>query len=141
MGTATVASGGDGTKTVFPLTPNFVPVAAQPVSVAHSREAFTADFADFTDKEFCILHSAFCIQNICVHLPAPLAPSIVLFHSETPDSVALLSSFATFAPFMSRQLVSPTCRAIALWRRRKPLATAEGSATADCGNSIPNAFP
>jgi hypothetical protein len=90
MGTATVASGGDGTKTVFPFTPTLVPVAAQPVSVTHSREAFTADFADFTEKDFafCILHSAFRTSaSICVHL------------RETPDSVVLRSSFVPFVPF------------------------------------------
>src|SRR5208283_4574467 len=51
MGTATVASEGDGAKTGFPFTANFIPVAAQFVTVPPSREEFTADFADFADEE------------------------------------------------------------------------------------------
>jgi hypothetical protein len=41
MGTATVASGGGGTKPGFPLTPIFVPFAPESVRVAHFREDFT----------------------------------------------------------------------------------------------------
>jgi hypothetical protein len=138
MGTATVASGGDGTKTGFPFTPNFVHFAPEQtqeerhVPADHTdsrrwgnRNVMTVDSLHpagggidrlnrraqraqrRTPFSISVTSVCSCLKlSICVHLrdlPAPVAHSIVLFHSAIPDSVALRSGFATFLRFMSRQ--------------------------------------
>jgi len=123
MGTATVASGGDGTKTGFPFTPNFVHFAPEQtqeerhVPADHTdsrrwgnRNVMTVDSLHpagggidrlnrraqraqrRTPFSISVTSVCSCLKlSICVHLrdlPAPVAHSIVLFHSAIPDSGA-----------------------------------------------------
>jgi len=65
MGTATVASGGDGTKTGFPLPSILVPIAAQCVRLAHSREAFTADGTGFLKQAQRVFSGLASSRRLC----------------------------------------------------------------------------